>query len=33
MIFILLVGFMGIMSVQSPSVFSAENIDWGKVEK
>jgi hypothetical protein len=33
MIFVLLVGFMCMMQVQTPVVFVNESIDWGKVEK
>lgn len=33
LLFVLLIGFMAIMSVQTPTVFVSESIDWGKVEK
>lgn len=33
LIFVLLVGLCSAMAVQTPSVLSAETIDWGKIEK
>ncbi len=33
LLFILITAFLGIMSVQTPTVFVSESIDWGKIEK
>ncbi len=33
MITFLLIGYLRLMDVQTPSVFTAETIDWGKIEK